>query len=260
VLADLTGSRSRLPGIPRLLFRREIEGVPILGETALAGRPLENLLTRSSLRRWSIRVTDWLVALAGEAVIQPVEHWRKKIIDPVLHRFREHFGEVVDQGMLRDAESMIQATGPLPIVPEQRDFGPWNLLVTPTGELAVLDWESASLEGLPALDLLYFLAYASFKVDGAHRLQDRIASYRRSLNPSTPTGAVRRDCLSRYQSSLGLDSGRLAPIRALVWLIHAQSDYEHAMADAGGRPPADVLKGSLFLALWQAEMRLLAGG
>jgi aminoglycoside phosphotransferase (APT) family kinase protein len=40
------------------------------------------------------------------------------------------------------------------VAPEQRDFGPWNLLVTPAGQIAVLDWESAEVDGLPALDRL----------------------------------------------------------------------------------------------------------
>ena len=50
---------------------------------------------------------------------------------------------------------------------EHRDCSPWNLLVTTSGELAVLDWESAEQNGLPAIDLVYFLAYLAFFMDGA---------------------------------------------------------------------------------------------
>jgi hypothetical protein len=46
----------------------------------------------------------------------------------------------------------------------------------------------------------------------------------------------------------------------LVWLIHAQSDYRHAAADAGGPPPAALLERSLFFALWSEEVRHVARG
>lgn len=256
-LAALAGRRS-LHGVPRLLFRREIDGVPQVGETALAGRPLDSLLAPRSLRAWSMKVSDWLAALADGTPALPAGHWRKAIVEPVLSRFEEHFGPVVDRGLLRESETIVRAIGALPSVPEQRDFGPWNVLVSPAGELAVLDWESAEVDGLPALDLLYYLAYASFNVDRAHHYETRVASYRRSLDPSTPTGVVRRDCLARYLDALALDSTQLGPLRVLLWLIHAESEFRHAAADAGGSPPRHLLAQSLFLALWAEDVRHVA--
>jgi hypothetical protein len=96
-------------------------------------------------------------------------------------------------------------------------------------------------------------------VDRAGDRDSRVVSYRRSLDPSTPTGAVRRDCLARYLEALGLDSARLTPLRALVWLIHAESDFRHVAADVAGPPPSEVLARSLFLALWTEEIRQVAG-
>jgi aminoglycoside phosphotransferase (APT) family kinase protein len=180
-------------------------------------------------------------------------------VEPVLARFVDVFGGVVDQGLLREGEAILGGLGALEAVPEQRDFGPWNVLVTPAGEIAVLDWESADVDGLPALDLLYYLAYAAFNVDRASDRERRVASFRRSLDAATPTGAIRRDCLARYFGTLGLEPAQLAPLRALVWLIHAQSDARHAAADAGGVAPAELLSRSLFLALWEEEVRHIAG-
>jgi hypothetical protein len=171
----------------------------------------------------------------------------------------EMFERVVDQGLLREGAAIVRGIGVLPAVPEQRDYGAWNVLVAPAGDLVGLDRASAEVDGLPALDLLYYLAYASFNVDRARGRESRIASFRRSLDPSTPTGAVRRDCLARYLDALGLHSAHLASLRALVWLIHAQSDFHRAAADAGGPPPAEALARSLFLALWSEEVRDIAG-
>ena len=242
-------------GVPRILFRRDVDGLPLVGETALVGRLLETLLTRRNLGAWSAKVTGWLAALAGGSPPLPAGHWRDTIVEPVLGRFVELFGRAIDRGLLRECEGIVHAIGALPPVPEQRDFGPWNLLVTPAAEIAVLDWESAVVDGLPALDLLYYLTYASFTVDRARHLEGRLASYRRSLDPSTPTGAVRHACLARYLDALGLDREALAPLRVLVWLVHAQSEFRHAAADAGGPPSPATLGRSLFLALWQQEVR-----
>ena len=260
VLASLAGRRlGPLPGVPRILFRREIDGVPLVGETALAGRPLENLLSPGNLGGWSRKVTSWLATLANGSAVVPAAHWRDTIVEPMLCRFVELFGQVADPGLVRECEGIVRAVGALPRVPEQRDLGPWNVLVTPVGELAVLDWESAEVDGLPALDLLYYLTYASFNVDHAHDNETRLASYRRSLDPSTRTGAVRRDCLARYLGALGLEQTSLAPLRVLLWLIHADSEFRRAAADVGGPPPAGLLARSLFLSLWQQEVRGASG-
>lgn len=256
-LASLT---VRLPGVPRILFRREIEGVPLLGEAAFAGRPLESVLTRRNLVTWSTRVTDWLAALVGAAPALPAAHWRETFVEPVLSRFGERFGRLADPALLRTSEEIVRGIGPLPPVTEQRDFSPWNLLVTTAGDIAVLDWESAEVVGLPALDLLYYLAFASFNVERANDLKNRVASYRRLLDPSTPTGALRRNCLARYLEALGLDASHLGPLRVLVWMIHAESEYCRAAADVGATPPEEVLARGLFLALWTEEVRHLAGG
>ena len=256
VLAGLVSRRGHpISGTPGLLFSREIDGVPLIGETGLSGRPLDRLLSRRSFRAWSIKVTNWLAELARGSASLPAAHWRETLVEPILAQFADRFGRVVDPGLFREAEGLLRTLGSLPAVPEQRDFGPWNLLVTPSSELAVLDWESGEVEGLPGLDLLYYLAYASFNVDRAHDPESRLASYRRSLDPTTRTGAVRRECIEHYLRITGVEPGNLGPLRVLLWLIHAQSDFRHAEADAGGPPPSNVLARGFFLALWAEEVR-----
>jgi hypothetical protein len=249
----------RLPDVPRLLFRQELDGVPLLGETALLGRPLESVLTRRNLADWSMRVTDCLAAMAGATAGRCADGWPGALVKPILNLFSERFGRVADPVLLRTSEEIVRAMGRLTPVTEQRDFSPWNVLVTAAGGIAVLDWESAEPVGLPALDLLYYLAFACFNVEGAHDGRSRVIAYRRMLDASTPIGAVRRDCLARYIAALDLDQSQLAPLRVLLWMIHAQSEFGRAAEDSGGTPPEEVLAGGLFLALWSEEVRHLAG-
>lgn len=248
------------PGVPRRLFVREVDGVPLVGETAVVGRPLELLLSRATLRSWATQGANWLIGLVGGDPPKAAAHWWSTIVQPAIAAFATSFGPVVDPSALQQAEAVLREIGELPSVCEQRDFAPWNIFVSADGEFAVLDWESAVVEGLPALDLLYFLAHLTFNVDEAERLEDRVASYRRALDPATMTGAIRRDCLSGYFERLGLAPAQLRPLRVLAWLIHARSEFEHFAADAGGRPEAGVLRRSLFLALWHEELRHAADG
>lgn len=257
---DHLGRHGAPAGVPRLLFQRERAGVPFVGETALEGRPLQGRLTRSSHRAWALRVTDWLTSLAAGGPTRSAERVRETVVEPALARFEEQFGAVADPELRNVSASIVRSIVGLPAVPEQRDCGPWNLLETPDGDLAVLDWESATVEGLPALDLLYYLTYAAFDVDGARDRDARVASYRRQLDATTPTGAVRRDCLVRYLDALGLPPEQLGPLRVLVWLVHAPSDFHHAVADAGGTASRAALERSLFLALWAEEVRRIEGG
>jgi hypothetical protein len=251
---ERVGSRG-VAGVPRLLLRRECDGVPMIVETALAGRPLEGLIDAGNLASWADRATDWLAELGRGATRRPAAHWREAIVEPSLGRFERAYAGVVDPDLLRAGATIARRIGDLPSLPEQRDFGPWNVLVRPDGGLAVLDWESGEAEGLPALDLLYFLAYAAFAADGARDRDQRAASFVRSLDSANNTGALRRSSLDRYARAIGLDPASLAPLRALVWLIHAYSDFRHAEADAGGPPPPAALQRSLFLALWTEEVR-----
>jgi aminoglycoside phosphotransferase (APT) family kinase protein len=259
VLDHLT-RRGAPAGVPRLLFQQDRSGIPYVGETFVEGRPLQGRLTRSSHRSWALRVTDWLASLAAGGPTRSAGRWQETVVEPALARFEERFGAVAHPQLHAASSAIVRSIGALPVVPEQRDCGPWNLLETPEGGLAVLDWESATVEGLPAMDLLYYLAYAAFDVDGARDRDARIASYRSQLDPTTATGTVRRDCLTRYREALGLPKEQLDPLGVLVWLVHAPSDFRHAEADAGGTPSRAALERSLFLALWAEEVRRIDGG
>src|SRR5436190_718658 len=99
--------------------------------------------------------------------------------------------------MIRETRARLAALGDLPLVCEQRDFSPWNVLIAADGALVVLDWESAETEGLPGMDLIYFLAYLAFFLDGAMESGRFRESYRAALDPATFTGAVQAECLRR---------------------------------------------------------------
>ncbi len=244
-----------MPGVPRVIFFRECTGRTALGETVLKGQPLFTLVRPDNYRDLALKVTDWLADLAGHAPSHSRTDWWNRLIETALTDFEQSFGIVLDPSRLRETRAILSTLGDLPLVCEHRDCSPWNVLVGAGGDLILLDWESAELRGLPSLDLIYFLTYMAFFLDCAMESGRFRESYREALNPTTFTGQVQAECEQRYCERIGLDPATLRPLRLLVWLIHSQSEYKQFVAEAAGRPKPATLRRSLFVSLWEEELR-----
>ena len=241
-------------GIPVVLFLHELNGWVALGETAVFGQPLYTVLDSQNAQSLAIKVTEWLVHLVVDGPPAPRSDWWNQLVEPTLHDFEQAFDPVLDGFVVPKCREILDRLGDLPQAFEHRDCSPWNILVTSSGELAVLDWESADQNGLPALDLTYFLAYLSFFLDGAMKNGNYIESCHRASDPETFIGHLQAACLQRYIQSTGLDPVALHPLRLLTWLIHARSEARHMSADAGGSPPPAALRRSLFYNLVLEEL------
>ena len=229
-------------GIPRLIARATIAGRIALAESVVTGRPLLDLLARDSHRTLCLKVTDFLADLATDAPRRRSTAWRESIAEVAL--------QALSPAEQQRARAILAQLGPLPEVFEQRDCSPWNVLVQRDGTLALLDWESAEERGLPGLDLVYFLSYAGFLVDGTMHTGGEIASYRRMLTPTTLTGGAYAECTAMYAERVGFDQSTLPPLRLLCWLVHARSAQLRAQTETMGAPQ----DGSLFLELARHEL------
>ena len=242
-----------MSGVPRVLFRAESLGQPVVGESALVGVPLFALLDERSYPRIAELVTDWASALAAPAVSASPEPVWDRVVAPMLERFATEFSEVVGAERMRRTTEILRTLGPLPVVCEQRDLSPWNVFEGPDG-IVVLDWESGEPRGVPALDLIYFVTHASYYLEGAWTTDRFEDAYRAAWSHATPIGRVNHACVARYLARLGLSEEIVAPLRLLAWVIHSHSDYAHLRADAGGAVGAEHLRRSRFLRLFDVEL------
>ena len=177
------------------------------------------------------------------------------MIKPILNDFQNSFDAILDRYLIQETYRILEQITSLPLICEQRDFSPWNVFISAQGELEVLDWESAELDGLPGLDLIYFLTYLAFFVEGRMDSGALIETYRGCWSEQTVIGRVNTECWRYYCAALKLDDALEPALRLFTWLLHARAEYARLTADAGGQPSSEVLRRSMFVRLWEEEVR-----
>jgi Phosphotransferase enzyme family len=260
VLRTLEIERPELSGIPRVLVVGRTAGRVALAETAIHGAPLLSSLSEASFPKLAGDVTRWLMDLAGDTVPRPPADWADRLVEKPLEEFERGFASVVDAGTLEQARELLRVLPDLPSICEHRDCSPWNIVLSNPGTPALLDWESAELRGLPALDLVYFLTNAAFVLTGALESGRTREVYAELLDPATQRGRVAADCLTEYSERLGLEHHVLARLRLLCWIVHCRSDYRHLEMDAAAAPDDRALRSSVFLGLVEEELRVAQTG
>lgn len=245
-----------LRGIPRVLFVEQVGGVTIVGQTAVNGAPIAYVVRSENHRNLALSITRWLIDLAGQPRIVPRDIWLDRLAIPMIEDVRQCLGSVIDPWMLDQIKDLLSALGPLPLVPEHRDFGLHNLVIDGQGQIGVLDWESMEPAGLPVLDLIFVLADLGFTVDSVRNLQFARASYRRGLDPTTPTGSVLQECLRIYMAHLNLDAASLPALRLLTWLVHCRWLCRDLTRERGRELDLEVLRRSRMVAMLHEELRI----
>lgn len=240
-----------MPGVPQVVFYEESR----LGETLIRGVPLFTQLNRQNYRDLALKATDWLIKLAGESRSATSGSGWSQQIELLLNDFSEKFDQILDRRDIEAARRIIKQIEALPSIIEHRDFSPWNVLITSNDEIGILDWESAELNGLPLLDLIYFLTYLTFFVEGAMATKQYDESYRRCWSLHTTSGQVNNECVRHYCDVLQLDENCMPALRLLTWLLHSHSEYERLRAAAGGVLSKEKLRESVFIILCREELR-----
>jgi aminoglycoside phosphotransferase (APT) family kinase protein len=243
---------AKVAAVPRPLFCGRLGGSLAVAETVVDGRELRTILTRSSFPSMANQVADTLAVLVPRDLAE--DRWERSVA-PVVAEFQRRFGEVLDRNDLARQVQKLRSMPPLPGVIEHRDCSPWNLMVTTEGRLAFLDWESAAPDGLPVLDLAYFLVNGAFLVEGVLGSGRERTSYGRLLAGS-PTGTTVAEALARYRERAGLPQGVIGPLRGLAWMTHACVEHERMRLDHPELGIRDIASRSLYLALWREEVRV----
>lgn len=241
--------------VPSILFTFDWKGWMVAAQPFVAGSPIYTSLNKDSYPELAHKVTDWLIALASDAIPSARIEWWDRLVGSAIKGFSQRFGLVFDTHELNCIQQALNKLDNLPIVFEQRDCSPWNVFMNEEGEIRVLDWESSEPSGLPAPDLIYFLTYLSFFVEGAMESKEYLKAYQKAFDSQTAIGMVNRDCLEKYCAAINLNTSVLKPLRLLTWLIHSRAEYQRLVEDSTGNPTRSALEASLFSTLVREEIR-----
>jgi L-malate glycosyltransferase len=249
VLRRLGEERPDLAGVPHLVGQGSRDGRLAVVQEAVEGESLLDALSPDNFGEVAMHVTRLLIDLARGPRHDPEPDRRTRLVDEPLEWFERTFQPIPA------ARPLLDGLGDLPPAVEHRDCSPWNVLLTPAGDPVLLDWESTDPEGLPGLDLVYFLANCAFVLDGALERGRTRETYARLLDPATPHGAVAARATAEYTAALGISVADFRRLRLLCWIVHSRSDHRHLRLEYGGTPPREALRKSVFAGLVDEELR-----
>jgi hypothetical protein len=109
----------------------------------------------------------------------------------------------------------------MPIVLQHGDPGTWNLLVTPGGRPAFLDWEAAEHEGMPLWDVFYFVRSFAVTVARAAGVRSSLRGLRAQLLADMPVNRLLVAAVERQCARIGLDRELVEPLFVTCWMHRA---------------------------------------
>jgi hypothetical protein len=248
VLQHLDTLTPGIQGIPKVLFREQAGRSLLIGQSVIGGRRASKVISQRSLPKILERATAWQIRLAHASGSRGETSIGDNRVADIRDCFETTFGSTTDPGLILECRRRLADLPALPVVCEQRDFGPWNVFIDSKNNLSVVDWEGGEINGLPALDLIHFVTYAAIYLDRAHETGEYAAAYRGIFSLETRNGRLVTAALERYAVSVGVPTGALAALRLVTWMLHACRRQE---IDGNS---SIALKDNLFGILWKTEL------
>jgi hypothetical protein len=243
-----------LGNMPYLLFTLEYEDVFAIAESICSGQPVFTLLDRDSYREIALSVSGWLARLAKNTSSSPQPGAVRAYLQSVLADFEINYQDIISPGEIEACRTLFTRLEDLPFVCEHRDCTPWNWIQSTQGHYALLDWEDATLKGLPAVDLIFFLNNLALFFEGTFDEGDFQDTYRNAQAPGRFTGKIHEECFYNYFEELGLEPAVLEPLRLFTWTLHANLQYQRYILAHGALPDLEWIKEKFYPNFWKAEI------
>jgi aminoglycoside phosphotransferase len=239
VLRAIETADPELPNrVPRVLAVERYRGRAVLAETALRGDAMDPACVRKRVAECCAATTDWLIRLAscGATGAQPpsvestrplrrLEHASRQVVAPAGDKLFEHFPAIAALVQeTREATAALTDAGLRPAI-EHGDVSHPNILWGDDG-IGIVDWESANLNGLPAADLFFFLAYVALARRGAHNATAQFAAWHEAFFGKRAWAWCH---VARYADRIGLKHNWLVPLFVLCW-AHQTARLAHRLA------------------------------
>lgn len=211
---------------PRVLFAGKAGGRFVLTLDPVPGVPAAPFLRGRPARLVEVveRVTGWLERWQQLTRIErPLSEadMDRYVLGPI-RRLGSVVPDAYARWLARHAETLVGERAPLAAA--HHDLTTWNVLVD-GGRIGVLDWEAATAQALPLVDLEYFAVDA---VATARRLP-RAEAFRVCARADAAEGRLVGQIRERMMRSLDIPEPLAELSRHAAWLGHAANECERPM-------------------------------
>ena len=209
--------------VPRVLASGRHGGLSILAESAVVGRPFRDA---GKGARGEAALLD-AVAFLGDLGRQTQVPAEPAALAAELREILERFAVLyrIEPRHVLALEALVGSVadhdGTLPRVFQHGDPGIWNLLVTPSGEAAFLDWESAEPHGVPLWDLLYVLRSYVVSTGRLGGFRSRTEAFSRTFIRRSPLSTLVLDAVDGYRRAIDLPAALVYPLFVTCWMHRA---------------------------------------
>lgn len=221
--------------LPRVAFFGYHAGLAVLGETMLEGAPFLDQSIGTVECPAARAVVDRLIELGRLTRDTQVSTAAEvaAVLDKLLTRFSEIYQPTPSEYAFLAGQiaSIAACAEPFPAIFQHGDCGVWNIIITPKGQAALLDWEAAEPHGLPLWDLFYFLRSYCVGVVGLEATSGQLTGFVNQFLSEAALGSLVLDATRRYVQSLKLPQALVEPLFYTCWMHRALKEATRLAPD-----------------------------
>jgi len=211
--------------VPRVAFFGRHAGLAVLGETAVEGVAFDRRSTFMADCPAAGAVIGRITEL-GRSTAERSAATPKQIaegLQTLLDRFLKIYHVTRKQLALLESRiaAIAQSDEPIPLVFQHGDPGAWNVLITPRGEAALLDWEAAEPQGMPLWDLFYFLRSYAVRMARRNTTRDALKGFRQYFLRESSLSPWVDAAVRQYAERIQLPRRLVGPLFYTCWMHRA---------------------------------------
>jgi hypothetical protein len=216
---------------PHVRFSGSHGGLAVLGQEALEGVGFEQASTASDRCPHGRAAAGWLIDLARATRRQAPATEVANALGQLLEHYDRFYAPGPSERSFLEDQVAALATSTVPSVFQHGDPGTWNLLVTPSGGVAFLDWEAAEPHGMPLWDLFHF--FRSYGVLASRRagVRDQLESSVRQFLSDTPVSRLLSESVDVYAGRIEMSRDLAGPLFVTGWMHRALKEANRLNPD-----------------------------
>jgi len=211
--------------LPRVAFFGRHANLGIIGETMIEGQSFRRRTWANADCPYARAAMDWLIHLGAATADRAAASPRQVAegLETLFRRFTELYRLAPEHNdfLVSRIAAIAHSRAPFPLVFQHGDPGTWNVLVTPGGRVAFLDWEAAEPQGMPLWDLFYFVRSYGVWVSRAAGTRDSLKSFAEQFLAESALSPRLIDATRRYCEQSGLSKDMVEPLFYTCWMHRA---------------------------------------